>query len=195
MEALGIFNCLLCEDKLNINVKELEAFTYDLMSKSEGRKFTNRGGWQSGFVNSENEIQPLIIEINKRLEALRSIINFNDNIELKVESIWINVNTPHSYNARHIHPGSYLSGSFYVKVPENSGNLVLKHPAQNYMYIPNSDSTFSSYNDINSISWSITPIENKLVLFPGWIEHEVEQNLSCEDRISIAFNTDFYNKV
>ena len=31
--------------------------------------------------------------------------------------------------------------------------------------------------------------ENLLILFPSWILHQVETNLSNEDRISIAFNT------
>lgn len=195
MQAMGIFNCLLCEDSLDLNVKDIEAYTYNLMSTTKGRFYSNMGGWQSEFVDNNAEMLPLIDEINKRLEALRSLINFKDEYDLKVESMWINVNHPYNYNTRHTHPGSYLSGSFYVKAPDNSGNLVLKHPAQNHAPMLYSKEIFKTYNDINSLTWNILPAENKLVMFPGWVEHEVEQNLSNEDRISIAFNTDFYNKV
>ena len=194
MNAMGIFNCLLCEDYLELDIKSIQRYAYSLMQLSESKLHTNRGGWQSGFVEDHQELNTLVLEINRRLDALRSTINFNDNVDLRVESMWININHPYSYNVRHIHPRSYISGSFYIKVPNNSGNLLLKHPAQNLMFIPNSSNIFKSYNNINSLTWSIPPEENKLVMFPGWVEHEVEQNLSNEDRISIAFNASFYDR-
>ncbi len=194
MNALGIFSCLLCEDKLDLDIISIQKYAYNLMQTTEGRAHSNMGGWQSGFVDNDQELSLLVLEINKRLEGLRSIINFNDNLVLKVESMWININPTYSYNTRHIHPGSYMSGSFYVKTPNNSGTLMLKHPALNSMYILRNHDIFKTYNDVNSAAWSIPPVENKLVMFPGWVEHEVSQNLSGEDRISIAFNTTFYER-
>ena len=44
------------------------------------------------------------------------------------------------------------------------------------------------YNEYTSDIWNIIPEEGKLVLFPSWLEHEVDQNLSQEKRISISFN-------
>lgn len=192
MNIMGLFTSLMCEDHIDIDIKSIIDYAYGLKKTSQSRSRTNRGGWQSDLLDEHKELQPLILEINKRLNALREIINFNDNIDLKIESLWININSPYSYNARHIHPGSYMSGCFYIKVPEKSGNIVFKHPAFNLMFMNNSDDIFSSYNEVNSLSYSVLPQEKKLLLFPGWIEHEVEQNLSNEDRISIAFNTCFY---
>ena len=31
-----------------------------------------------------------------------------------------------------------------------------------------------------------------LVIFPAWLEHEVGENTSSRDRISISFNYEFY---
>ena len=197
MQVRGIFNNLLCEDILNLNTKFIEDYSYNLMNTSEGRYRTNRGGWQSDFVDGQEEVQTLIEEINKRLEYLRPVLNFREDFILKVSDLWININHPYSYNARHTHPGSYISGCYYIKVPDNSGNLILKNPTQQlmYMFYHSEDSIFDMFDETNSISWQIVPEVNKLVMFPGWIEHEVEQNLSNEDRISIAFNTAFYDKV
>ena len=35
---------------------------------------------------------------------------------------------------------------------------------------------------------TISPKENMLIVFPSWVPHAVEINLSDEDRISLAFN-------
>ena len=35
---------------------------------------------------------------------------------------------------------------------------------------------------------TISPIENLLVVFPAWVPHGVEINLSDEERISLSFN-------
>ena len=40
-------------------------------------------------------------------------------------------------------------------------------------------------NKYTSSIWEIFPEEGKLLLFPSWLEHEVDQNLSQEKRISI----------
>ena len=35
---------------------------------------------------------------------------------------------------------------------------------------------------------TIPPKENMLIVFPSWVPHAVETNLSKEDRISLSFN-------
>lgn len=43
-------------------------------------------------------------------------------------------------------------------------------------------------NEFNSNSYRITPRDNMLILFPSYLPHRVEQNLSEKDRISVSFN-------
>lgn len=194
MELDLLFSCQICSDNLNLNVKSLEQYAYRLMETTKGRHFTNMGGWQSDFIDEDKEVQDLIFEINRRIEVLRKVFNYSDDLNLKVESMWININQPYSYNTRHTHPDSYISGSFYIKTPKNSGDIVFKHPS--VMQPLNSrNNVIKAYNMQNSSKWNVTPNENQLLLFPGWVEHEVCQNMSKEDRISVAFNTAFYDKV
>lgn len=186
-----LFSNLFCVDNLKLNNIELDVFAQDLMRTTDGRRYTNRGGWQSEFIDERPEAQSLIEEINGRLEALRQNINYRDDLDLRVESMWININHPYSYNSPHTHPNSYMSGVYYVKVPENSGKLILKHPSiLQPLFTP--QGVIKSYDESNCSKWTVDPEEGKLVIFPSWIEHEVTQNLSGEDRISIAFNTSFY---
>jgi uncharacterized protein (TIGR02466 family) len=188
-----IFANILCTDTLDMDNLSLQLFAQEQMKKIDGRKYSNRGGWQSNFVDDLPQMQPLVNEINNRLEQLRNVVNFIDEVVLKIESMWININHRYSYNSLHIHPNSYISGVYYVKTPENSGELVLRNPSNiQSMFTPSS--VIKSFNEFNSSKWTISPEVGKLVLFPSWIEHEVTQNLSNEDRISIAFNTNFYNR-
>ena len=38
------------------------------------------------------------------------------------------------------------------------------------------------------------PEEGRMYVFPGWLEHGVEENLSDRDRVSISFNVAAFPK-
>jgi uncharacterized protein (TIGR02466 family) len=44
------------------------------------------------------------------------------------------------------------------------------------------------YNEFNSAIAKIRPEEGKLLLFPSYLHHGVDENLSEEERIVISFN-------
>ena len=73
------------------------------------------------------------------------------------------ITLPHSHND----DDELLSGVYYVKVPEHSGELVLYQ---------------------GNTSYGIQPEEGKLVLFSSSTEHEVTRNDSQEMRLSIGMN-------
>jgi uncharacterized protein (TIGR02466 family) len=104
-----------------------------------------------------------------------------------VNNIWININPPGTFNRPHVHPECVFAGVYYVAVPENSGGISFKHPAvaQQYHVFPE---VIEEYNSYSASSWAVDPEPGKLVIFPAWLEHYVEPNLSNSERISIAFN-------
>ena len=192
MHAYTLFPCHMCVDYLGLNNSKIEQYAYSLRGSLSGRQHSNRGGWHSDYVGEEPEMQELVSQINTRLEQLRYIYKFKSNLELKVSGMWININSPNNYNTNHTHPDSFISGTYYVKVPKNSGSIVLKHPSvvqeiHTNMFLR--EEYFDSFDEHNSITWAVQGEENKILFFPGWVEHEVTQNLSTEDRISIAFNS------
>lgn len=190
MNLQSIFSSILINDRLDIDNQSLKDLSYQLKNQSPGRHFSNMGGWQSNFIDTMPEVKNLIEQINLRLEALREIINFKPQFDLKVETMWININSPYSYNTFHTHPNSYISGSYYVEVPQESGRLEFKHPSV-LQALNTPQHAIDHYNEFNSSKWNIPPATGQLVMFPGWLEHGVSQNLSDSDRISIAFNTEF----
>ena len=83
--------------------------------------------------------------------------------------LWFNVMESGDKTTLHKHDDDdeLLSAVYYVKVPENSGSLVIgKEPA------------FTK----------LTPQEGLLALFPPNMPHEVTENFSSESRISLGIN-------
>ena len=154
----------------------------------EGRIISNRGGWQSKCFTNDDKIFSIIGEIICELSVLNDGTNFN-------MECWFNINKKGSYNNKHVHPNSDLSGVLWLKTPMNCGNIVFGSPHN-----------FSSYTEIKSYtqefkddtgctcSYFFNPIEGKMLIFPSSLEHEVEQNKSNEDRISVSFNIKLHTK-
>lgn len=155
---------------------------------SDGLNISNRGGWHSeyDFFNCKT-FEVFLKYICHHVE--NSLIYSCD---LKLDSMWININQKGDYNKGHVHPGATLSGVFWVKTSDNCGNLVL-----------HSNNTYCEHQLLNSISkelskeynyysnFTFTPKEGSIILFPSHILHDVEVNKSESDRISIAFNLSF----
>jgi len=100
--------------------------------------------------------------------------------KLHIIEVWANVNSPGSRNELHQHEKVQYTGVYFLTAPDNCGPLVLKNPAnvanQCHPDAPN-------VQDI-----VVDPVEGGMIVFPGWVPHEVWINSSAEDRISIAFN-------
>ena len=45
-----------------------------------------------------------------------------------IGNMWANINPPGGYNRPHLHPNSHFSGVYYIKAPENSGQIVFNEP-------------------------------------------------------------------
>lgn len=163
---------------------------YDLRSKDEGINVSNEGGWHSKDITLL--FKDLFLQIEHRCNTLLSDFDIAGNS--KISSSWININKFKDFNRTHVHPGSFFSGVFYVKVPENSGSLIFENPnqlANNNFY----GLKLLNNNMINSTTYEFCPTENDLVVFNSHLPHFVKANYSNEDRISIAFNAVIKNEV
>jgi uncharacterized protein (TIGR02466 family) len=149
-------------------------FIEELESREPSAQKSNFGGWQSrDNLHEEGIFQELIKVIE--MVASDAVRNYTSKT-LKVFSMWANVNKHLHYNGSHVHEGE-LSGVFYLKVPPNSGRLILVNPAVR-----------SEAHTIKEKNYPITPEPLACVLFPSWLSHYVEPNQSDDKRISLSFN-------
>jgi uncharacterized protein (TIGR02466 family) len=104
------------------------------------------------------------------------------NVEFSLQS-WINMHDRGGFNFLHMHEGSLLSGSFYINVPEGSGQFVFRDPRPGVITGSIKGGVPNGHADVH-----LTPSAGLLVLFPCWMEHYVEPHESDESRIAIGFN-------
>ena len=136
---------------------------------------SNLGGWQSrdNLHQTEPLLHNLVLSLNKMSNDALDDAVFKP---VCITEMWANVNGKYCSNLAHIHSG-ILSGVLYLQVPKGSGRLILRNPAVR------SDAHF-----IRSGNYVIEPGTLVCVIFPSWLEHYVEPNLSDAMRISLSFN-------
>ena len=94
---------------------------------------------------------------------------------------WTNINKPGSANMIHNHVMSscHLSGVYYVQ-SENTGAIRFYTHEQMYNLIPDG---MPFQHKIGH-----APSDGDILLWPSYLHHDVEPNLSTQNRINIAFN-------
>lgn len=104
-------------------------------------------------------------------------------------SYWSIVSRKYSYNTRHCHGSALLSGVLYVSAPEHSGALRLCDPRPTKRLLNHEHNKFLGEEmDLRHNDVEIQPTEGALIVFPGWLEHEVTMTLAEEPRIVYSFN-------
>ena len=161
-------------------------YVYKLKEKDpEGYTISNRNGWQSrGFDLSDmNDLLHGTI-----LQGLSSFSAIKNTTKMRA-SAWININSPGSYNVKHTHPNSHLSGVMWIKAPKDSGNIVFDNPLghQTHTEINSYNQEFKDQFFVHHAYW-LPPIEGRRIIFPSHLQHAVNENKSNEDRISVSFN-------
>ena len=166
-------------------------------SQDTGRIISNQYGWQSKDIEISKEtlLQELLDNIYFCSAAALDCYKFDTKHKrLAITSLWININdNDYSYNKVHVHAGGVLSGVYYVKCADQSGKLCFPRNA-NEEYILNSTGEVVESNTFNYGEAKYSPMEKKLILFPAWVPHYVENNADGKERISISFNLGLYNE-
>lgn len=167
---IWVGKCDLDNHKLKEKIKEFSL-------QQTGIEKSNVGGYQGhDFYDSE------------WFDAIaNSIPSLEENPIKKIKIFnWVNINSDNHYNVRHSHFNSnnFLSGVYYVSVPENSGRIRFWDPRNSWI----TEMPDNRYFDGGHAYYAIKPEDGMVIFFPSWLEHDVEPNLSGEERISIAFN-------
>ena len=152
-----------------------------------GIKKSNIKGWHSkDFTLSEKEPQNFISFISSSIDQVMIDMNWDKEKQLaKIDNMWAIVNIGGSANLRHQHGNSTISGAYYVRAPENCGDIVFYDPRPAPVY---SYPSAKKPNSLNAQVNAISPKEGALILFPSYLDHSVNENLSKNERIVISFN-------
>jgi uncharacterized protein (TIGR02466 family) len=108
--------------------------------------------------------------------------------EFEITGLWANINPTGGLNSPHTHPNNFLSGVYYVELPDDVGQIVFSDPRPQASGILPQVKKWNKYVG-NEIKLEIKP--GRMVMFPAWLVHSVPVNRSPRERISISFNIMF----
>ena len=151
-------------------------------------RYTNNGCWRSSF--KYNNFDWFFDELQDSVDQVMQHYSIDDPTyakKLKQQGeldlqYWTNINDPGSRNVVHSHQAVQYAAVYYLQA-EGTGDLCFYNPAN------------ITENCHATAPWvsvmSYTPKNGDLVVFPGWVPHDIEPNTSSKERLSIAFNISF----
>lgn len=109
-----------------------------------------------------------------------------DGFHLELDALWVNILGEGGSHSGHIHPGSVISGTYYVAVPDGAGTLKMEDPRLTFMMgapQPTDDAPETARRFVY-----LEPKEGHALFWESWLRHEVMPNRSEDPRVSISFN-------
>ena len=107
---------------------------------------------------------------------------------------WPNINRLGDYHNLHNHPHSYLSGTYYVHLPDvnkqQAGSRSDLDPGAISFFDPRGQANMTAIKGDGQIDpeHRVQPVAGQILLWPSFLHHFVHPNLSSEHRISVSFN-------
>jgi len=94
---------------------------------------------------------------------------------------WVNVREPGESLEVHGHTESAIAATYYIQTKENCGDLVLFDSSHSIDWVNN---RISNTPQIRERRYK--PVEGRLIFFPSYVLHGVEENKSDDLRISLS---------
>lgn len=152
------------EELERLNPVLLKRFLEDCQSDDVERTHLFNGRYENIYLN-EQHIPELSLLKTQACEFANQILG-TDHIDM---GYWFNYMPAGTVTTAHRHDDNdeLLSAAYYISVPENSGDIIIQTKDEPVR---------------------ITPTEGSFIFFKPNMVHEVTENLSGQDRLSIGIN-------
>ena len=180
------FPTLIYGKDIQLDNKQLAQDITNWSNEDPGVSKTNFKGWHSTTDMADKPEYQLLV---KELMTMQKEVFENEHLDRKpfLGNMWANINPPGGMNQPHIHPNALFSGVYYVKSNPKAGRLKIYDPRPGaQINMPTrkpGDPGKDLWRDAN-----IEPIPGRIIMFPAWLWHSVEENISDKTRISVSFN-------
>lgn len=108
--------------------------------------------------------------------------------DFEITGCWANISATHAPHKAHFHPNNYLSGVYYVQTQEGADTITFLDPRKESRII--APRTIEDTPQ-NTDKMHLRVRDGLLIIFPAWLSHSVEPNMSDKERISVSFNIMF----
>jgi uncharacterized protein (TIGR02466 family) len=160
-----------------------------------GRKWSAKnypGGYTSyASMNELHRFSSTFADLEKKLT--RHVHAFARSLDMDLRGrkvhmtdFWVNIMPPTAAHSLHLHPLSFISGTYYVATPAGCSGIKFEDPRlAGFMAAPPKLPNARREN-LPHITY---PAEaGNVILFESWLRHEVAANRVDEERISVSFN-------
>lgn len=182
-------------DKVNSNL--LNLIYAEQEKDQEGISRSNikaLGGWHShNNLHKESKYSELVGHIHDASGRISEDLGYSKEHALAIGTMWSIINPPGAVNRAHVHPGCIWSGVYYIHAPEKAGNIEFVEPRTAHLmnqpkYLSGQTRKRDCWTKVN-----FTPRAGRMIIFPSWLYHAVNANLSEEtgkdgNRVIVSFN-------
>lgn len=180
-----------------LNEHLLETIYQEQEADSEGISRSNikeLGGWHShNNLFKEKNYAGLVSKINQATSQMSADMGYDERKKLSIGTMWSIINPPGASNRAHVHPGCLWSGVYYIQAPKDAGRIEFVEPRTQHLmnqpaFKPNQKRDRDFWTKVRYM-----PQAGRMLIFPSWLYHAVDPNLSTEEgeksnRIIISFN-------
>jgi len=160
-----------------------------------GRKWSAKnypGGYTSyASLNELHRFSSTFTALEQKIT--RHVRAFSSALELdlrgrtiRMTDCWVNIMPPSAAHSLHLHPLSFISGTYYVVTPKGCPGLKFEDPRlSKFMAAPPKT---ANARPVNRAHITYPATAGSVILFESWLRHEVAPNRTTEERISVSFN-------
>jgi uncharacterized protein (TIGR02466 family) len=173
-------------ERLNQNLMRLIEAERQRDPAGMGGRSTRLGWHSTDQLHRHPEMQEFVGILNENVaEVVRACRVDSSKAAVDLATCWAIVNGKLASGVIHCHPNSFLSGVYYVNTNDESGDIFFQDPRH--------VASMWSCPVIEHTPWTIRqvsyhPVSGGMLIFPSWLNHGAEPNLSDAPRVSLSFN-------
>lgn len=145
-------------------------------------------GWQSvQTLHMLEDFQDLVSCVQRAVAGILQFLRIGYD-EFEITACWATILTPGAEHKAHHHPNNFLSGVYYVRTHPGADTINFHDPRNQTGILrpPVVELTAENTDQV------VVQVKNgTLLVFPSFLRHSVDANMSEEERISISFNVMF----
>ena len=155
----------------------------DTKNNDKNYKFGKTSWFDTKNLNHESlsDLKKYILE---QFKIFANFLKIKRSYEdFQITQLWISELNKYGSHEYHTHSNSFISGTFYVHVDEDSSEIRFYRPDYNSINFQSAN----EYDKYNSLVWDIKPANGLLLMWHSSLPHAVLINESSS-RVSISFN-------
>jgi len=145
-------------------------------------------GWQSEqTLHKRDEFVELISCVSNVTKSILRFLRIGQE-DFEITGCWATVLAKGAIHKAHSHPNNYVSGVYYVRIHPGADTINFHDPRSQTRAIRPPVVELTAENTDQVV---VRVTNGTLLMFPSYLEHSVDTNMSAEERISISFNIMF----